>query len=656
MTWRDRLGLVAKPSRDGKSIVGTGFWVTPNRVLTSRHVVENASSLRISPVTGGSIELAPEAILWCGSDPLDVAILAADHPEPAKLASFAFGQPIHETSRCEAAGFPRIGFEAPREKDVAGQIFDISGSLHPATAKRPTLQLSAEQDFAGVQDLAGISGAPVFVKGQLQGLIRGGPNLPHGDVLHVVSYQSLSDIPELAELLGFSTVKERFQEVKLEVAQVATTRQFIFDVFVSHSYKDKAVVVPLAERIRNRGLKVFLDDWCIGPGDDKYLALEKGLEVSQVLVFCASPNSVDSEWAQFERSTVHFANPTNEKNKRRVIPLLLADCELPSTLQRFKYIDYRKHSDAAFEVLLKACAPIVAEGAKAAESAVEEGEPTAEERKHRCDELLRLAALLLRDRMKLCSDLAQKVKTVLAHEKGAWPDSDQERLLVEIERLGTRQLLQIFLELHRKPEPDNRLDELLRLLLPVVFWTELSRYRAHITDRSMRLPLVEAAYAEIAQAAYDGRKLELFRAPDAALRSMLEIQAPTIPEAGASGSLSREDLVAYLHGELINSKFQRDPFLTKHRKSVTDYMPPEEQLRARAEIVNRLLERERQTNNRIFFLLVEKSTYVTYGREAESFIQGFRDLLPALRVVIMDGDWKRYAEETTDLEDLHEML
>ena len=222
MTWRDRLGLVAKPSRDGKSIVGTGFWVTPNRVLTSRHVVENASSLRISPVTGGSIELAPEAILWFGSDPLDVAILAADHPEPAKLASFAFGQPIHETSRCEAAGFPRIGFEAPREKDVAGQIFDISGSLHPATAKRPTLQLSAEQDFAGVQDLAGISGAPVFVKGQLQGLIRGGPRLLRGDVLHVVSYQSLSDIPELAELLGFSPMADQCKELRKQVWELLT--------------------------------------------------------------------------------------------------------------------------------------------------------------------------------------------------------------------------------------------------------------------------------------------------------------------------------------------------------------------------------------------------------------------------------------------------
>ena len=42
---------------------------------------------------------------------------------------------------------------------------------------------------------------------------------------------------------------------------------FPFDVFLSHSSKDKAIVRAVAERLRADGLRVWLDDWEIRPGD-----------------------------------------------------------------------------------------------------------------------------------------------------------------------------------------------------------------------------------------------------------------------------------------------------------------------------------------------------------------------------------------------------
>ena len=42
---------------------------------------------------------------------------------------------------------------------------------------------------------------------------------------------------------------------------------FQYDVFLSHSAKDKAVVRPLAERWRADGLKVWFDEWVLQPGD-----------------------------------------------------------------------------------------------------------------------------------------------------------------------------------------------------------------------------------------------------------------------------------------------------------------------------------------------------------------------------------------------------
>jgi len=43
--------------------------------------------------------------------------------------------------------------------------------------------------------------------------------------------------------------------------------EFEYDVFLSHSSRDKAVVRPVAERLRADGLRVWLDDWEIHPGD-----------------------------------------------------------------------------------------------------------------------------------------------------------------------------------------------------------------------------------------------------------------------------------------------------------------------------------------------------------------------------------------------------
>lgn len=41
-----------------------------------------------------------------------------------------------------------------------------------------------------------------------------------------------------------------------------------YDVFLSHSSKDKPVVRALAERLRKDGLRVWFDEWVLKPGDN----------------------------------------------------------------------------------------------------------------------------------------------------------------------------------------------------------------------------------------------------------------------------------------------------------------------------------------------------------------------------------------------------
>ena len=119
---------------------------------------------------------------------------------------------------------------------------------------------------------------------------------------------------------------------------------FPYDVFLSHSAKDKAVVRPLAERLRADGVKVWFDEWVLKPGDciernqSKSAKIEEGLERSRVLVLCMSANAFGSDWAQLESGTLRtgqrpFRDPLNKE--RRFLPLRLAtlrDTLLPKLL------------------------------------------------------------------------------------------------------------------------------------------------------------------------------------------------------------------------------------------------------------------------------------------------------------------------------------
>jgi TIR domain len=96
---------------------------------------------------------------------------------------------------------------------------------------------------------------------------------------------------------------------------------FTYDVFLSYSSKDKAVVRAVAERLRADGLCVWFDEWEIKPGHNIPAKIEEGLEYSRVLVLCMSAQVFGSDWVQLESQTFRFRDPLNQE--RRFIPLRL---------------------------------------------------------------------------------------------------------------------------------------------------------------------------------------------------------------------------------------------------------------------------------------------------------------------------------------------
>src|ERR1700674_5237739 len=102
---------------------------------------------------------------------------------------------------------------------------------------------------------------------------------------------------------------------------MSSITDFEFDVFLSHSSRDKKVTRELAERLRADGLRVCFDLGKIRDGGNAAANLEYALQHSRVLVLCMSAHAFGTEWIRLETSTLRFRDPLNKE--RRFIPLRL---------------------------------------------------------------------------------------------------------------------------------------------------------------------------------------------------------------------------------------------------------------------------------------------------------------------------------------------
>ena len=111
--------------------------------------------------------------------------------------------------------------------------------------------------------------------------------------------------------------------------------EFPYDVFLSHSAKDKAVVRSLAERLRADGVKVISKD-----EGGRMKAESKFRPSSFILhpfptVLCMSANAFGSDGAQLESGTFRtgqrpFRDPLNKE--RRFLPLRLDEARIKGSV------------------------------------------------------------------------------------------------------------------------------------------------------------------------------------------------------------------------------------------------------------------------------------------------------------------------------------
>ena len=99
-----------------------------------------------------------------------------------------------------------------------------------------------------------------------------------------------------------------------------------YDVFISYSRQDAAIVLPLVEELRRRGYKVFFDTRSIVVGEQWKQRLAHAVQSSRVLILCWSQHTRDSEYVTFEYSRA-------EGLGRPVLPWLMDHTPLPKMVE-----------------------------------------------------------------------------------------------------------------------------------------------------------------------------------------------------------------------------------------------------------------------------------------------------------------------------------
>jgi hypothetical protein len=119
-----------------------------------------------------------------------------------------------------------------------------------------------------------------------------------------------------------------------------STIQDTYNIFLSHSRRQKPWVRHIVGFLRDRGLRVFFDEDSITPGENIVIALEKAIESSEVLVLVLSRSSVYSKWVAFETTLRIYSDPLNAT--RRLVPILIEPVDrtlIPSSVRQLDAVD-----------------------------------------------------------------------------------------------------------------------------------------------------------------------------------------------------------------------------------------------------------------------------------------------------------------------------
>jgi len=113
--------------------------------------------------------------------------------------------------------------------------------------------------------------------------------------------------------------------------------------FISHNSKDKPFANRLCATLESQGINTWYDKNQIFPGDSITDKVQYGLQNYDIFIIILSNNSINAPWVK-EELRVAYQNRLSESKQKRIIPLLLDNCEIPLFLKDYLYIPFKTQS------------------------------------------------------------------------------------------------------------------------------------------------------------------------------------------------------------------------------------------------------------------------------------------------------------------------
>jgi energy-coupling factor transporter ATP-binding protein EcfA2 len=273
-------GRLAVVRHDGRQ--GSGYLLTRRLVLTAAHVVEDAQDVRVT-VPGPQGEVRCElAGLWRREQSgIDVALLASDRPLAGDGAGTADGDggaawagnrwarisSLGPVPDCVAVGFPYV------QRDAAGRLDteQLTGTYKPGSglfSGRDVLALDGVPPAPrpdGVSPLAGMSGAAVFAKGVLMGVVSADPSgWQHGRV-------TVSPMHQLLDESGFTAVLDAHD---VRIPRLTTPPGQLTDEDAEFEFRYATYMAKRHDTLRIFGIDVSGRGRATWPLDAAYYSLE----------------------------------------------------------------------------------------------------------------------------------------------------------------------------------------------------------------------------------------------------------------------------------------------------------------------------------------------------------------------------------------------
>jgi TIR domain-containing protein len=111
-------------------------------------------------------------------------------------------------------------------------------------------------------------------------------------------------------------------------------------VFLSYTHADFKPVRKLYEDLNEQGFDVWFDEESLIPGQDWRTEIEKGLNSSDAVIICLSPESVNKEG--FIQKEFKFALEKAlemPEGKIFLIPARVEECDVPQTFNKYQWVD-----------------------------------------------------------------------------------------------------------------------------------------------------------------------------------------------------------------------------------------------------------------------------------------------------------------------------